>query len=229
MIEHGVHSMIFSSTCATYGVPAKVPISESHAQQPINPYGASKLMVERMLADFDRAHGLKSISLRYFNAAGADPDGETGEDHFPETHLVPLVLDAAARINPYVTIFGNDYDTPDGTCIRDYIHVSDLADAHVRALEVLIGGAPSTAYNLGNGRGFSVREVVAAARRVTRRAITENVEARRPGDPPCLVGDAKRALLELGWMPRFARIDDIIETAWTWYKRKHAGLSLAAA
>jgi UDP-arabinose 4-epimerase len=229
MVGHGVRRMILSSTCATYGVPSESPIRETHPQQPINPYGASKLMAERMLADFGSAHDLKSIALRYFNAAGADADGEIGEDHSPETHLVPLVLDAAAGISPHVTIFGDDYDTPDGTCIRDYIHVSDLADAHVRALEVLIGGAPSTAYNLGNGRGFSVREVVAAARRVTRRAITENVEARRPGDPPCLVGDAKRALLELGWMPRFARIDDIIETAWTWYKRKHAGLSLAAA
>lgn len=229
MVDHGVKRLIFSSTCATYGVPAEIPVRESHAQQPINPYGASKLMVERMLADFGSAHELKSVALRYFNAAGADPDGEMGEDHTPETHLVPLVLDTAAGIRPHVTIFGDDYDTPDGTCIRDYVHVSDLATAHVQALESLFGGAPAAAYNLGNGRGFSVREIIAAARRVTRRAIAERIEARRPGDPPRLVGDATRARSDLGWTPRFGRIEDILKTAWAWQWKKHIGLPLVAA
>jgi UDP-arabinose 4-epimerase len=229
MLDQGVKRIIFSSSCATYGLPTKTPIPESHAQEPINPYGASKLMGERMLADFGAAHGLRSIALRYFNAAGADPDGETGEDHSPETHLIPLVLDAAAGLRPHVTIYGDDYDTPDGTPIRDYVHVSDLADAHLLALEALLGGAPSTVYNLGNGRGFSVREIIAAARRVTRRRIGESVEARRPGDPPRLVGDATRALIELGWAPFFERIDDILKTAWSWHQKKHAGVPLEAA
>jgi UDP-arabinose 4-epimerase len=222
MIDHGIKRVIFSSTCATYGVPTEMPIRESHAQSPINPYGASKLMGERMLADFGSAHGLRSIALRYFNAAGADADGEIREDHTPETHLVPLVLDAAAGLRPHVTILGNDYDTPDGTCIRDYVHVRDLAHAHVLALEALLCGSPSTAYNLGNGRGFSVGEVIAAARRVTRRRIDERVEVRRPGDPPRLVGDATRALIELGWAPYFEGIEGIIKTAWAWHRKKHA-------
>jgi UDP-arabinose 4-epimerase len=228
-VEHGVKRVIFSSTCSTYGVPSEIPIRETHAQNPINPYGASKLMAERMLADFGAAHDLKSVTLRYFNAAGADADGEIGEDHTPETHLVPLVLDAAAGLCPHATIFGDDYDTADGTCIRDYVHVSDLADAHVLALKALMGGAPSTAYNLGNGRGFSVREIIAAARRITKRPIAEKVEARRPGDPPRLAGDATRALTELGWVPRFAGIDNILKTAWAWHRKKQAGLPLAAA
>ncbi|MDX1607001.1 MAG: UDP-glucose 4-epimerase GalE [Candidatus Competibacterales bacterium] len=216
--DHGIGRMIFSSTCATYGVPEQVPITEDHPQRPINPYGASKWMIERMLADFDTAHGLRSMALRYFNAAGADPDAETGEAHDPETHLIPLVLDAAAGRRPAITVYGDDYDTPDGTCIRDYIHVTDLAEAHVLALQALERGAPSTAYNLGNGAGFSVREVIARARRVTGCEIPVETGPRRPGDPPRLVGDAQRIRRELGWRPRFADLDVILETAWRWHR-----------
>ena len=221
MRDHGLDKMIFSSTCATYGVPQSIPIPEDHPQQPINPYGASKLMIERMLADFDTAHGLRSIALRYFNAAGADPEGEIGEAHDPETHLIPLVLDAAAGRRPALTVFGDDYATPDGTCIRDYIHVTDLADAHVRALKVLEQGSNSRAYNLGNGAGFSVREVISAAEAITGRRVPVNIGARRPGDPPRLVGDAARARDELGWSPRYAGLDDILQTAWAWHERSN--------
>ena len=216
MRDHGINKLIFSSTCATYGVPEHVPITEDHPQQPINPYGASKLMIERMLGDFDVAHELRSISLRYFNAAGADPDGEIGEAHDPETHLIPLVLDAAAGHRSAITVYGNDYDTADGTCIRDYIHVTDLAKAHVLALQALDRGAPSTVYNLGNGQGFSVQEVIDRAREVTGRAIPVNMGPRRPGDPPRLVGDATRIRRDLDWRPAYADLDAILETAWYW-------------
>lgn len=229
MVDHGIRYIIQSSTCATYGAPLETPIRESHAQQPVNPYGASKLMAERMLADFGGAHDLRHVALRYFNAAGADPDAETGEDHQPETHLIPLVLDAAAGLRPRVTIFGDDYDTPDGTCVRDYVHVSDLADAHVGALTALVGGSQSAAYNLGNGKGFSVREIIAAARRVTKRPIAEHVDARRPGDPAHLVADARLARSALGWEPQFTRIERIIETAWAWHQRNPAVAPMAAA
>jgi UDP-arabinose 4-epimerase len=171
-----------------------------------------------MLQDFDAAHGLRSISLRYFNAAGADPDAETGESHDPETHLIPLVLDAAAGLRPAITIFGDDYDTPDGTCIRDYVHVTDLAQAHVLALQALEHDAPTTAYNLGNGKGFSVREVIEEAARITGRPIPINIGSRRAGDPPRLVGDAARIRAELGWRPRFADLGTIVETAWRWHQ-----------
>ncbi|MCB1589533.1 MAG: UDP-glucose 4-epimerase GalE, partial [Xanthomonadales bacterium] len=221
--RHGVNRLVFSSTCATYGVPKQTPISEDHPQDPINPYGASKQMVERMLADCGIAHGLRSVSLRYFNAAGADPDCEIGEAHDPETHLVPLVLDAAAGKRPHVQIYGTDYDTPDGTCIRDYIHVSDLADAHLLALDRLAHSAAGMqAYNLGNGLGFSVREVIATAERVTGRPIPVLEGPRRPGDPPALVGDATRARAELGWQPQLADLDTIVDTAWRWHQRQEA-------
>lgn len=219
--DHSINKFIFSSTCSTYGVPYKIPISEIHLQEPINPYGASKLMVERMLKDFDSAHQLRSISLRYFNAAGADPETEIGEDHYPETHLIPLVLDVAAGKRPYITIFGDDYETTDGTCIRDYIHVTDLVDAHLGALIALENGAMTTAYNLGNGRGFSVKEVIDMARNVTGRDVSVRIGPKRPGDPPCLIGDAARIQHELKWSPRFKELETIVQTAWDWHlKRK---------
>lgn len=215
--SQGIDKFVFSSTCATYGVPAEIPMTESHPQQPVNPYGQSKLMIEQILKDFDHAYGLRSISLRYFNAAGADPDGETGEEHEPETHLIPLVLDAAAGKRPHITIYGDDYDTSDGTCIRDYIHVSDLADAHVLALDVLEQGAPSAAYNLGNGNGFSVLEVIESARKVTGIDITAQYGERRAGDPAKLIADAGLIRSELGWQPGYPDIETIIQTAWDWH------------
>lgn len=230
--DHGVDKFIFSSTCATYGVPDRLPITEDTPQRPINPYGASKLMVERMLADFDAAHGLRSIALRYFNAAGADPDGEIGEWHEPETHLVPLVLDAASGRRPGVTVFGADYDTPDGTCIRDYIHVTDLANAHVQALGALEMGSQSTVYNLGNGEGFSVLDVVHAVERVTGLTVPASRGDRRVGDPAALVSDAALARDELGWQPQITSIDDIVRTAWAWHQKSKSiaspGLRIAA-
>lgn len=219
MRDHGVGRLVFSSTCATYGVPRELPIPESHPQEPINPYGRSKLMVERILADVDAAHGLRSIALRYFNAAGADPDGAIGEQHEPETHLVPLVLEAAAGRRECVTIHGTDYDTPDGTCLRDYIHVTDLAEAHVLALRALERGAASTAYNLGNGRGFSVREVIRVVEHVTGCEVPVASGPRRAGDPAALVGSAERAMRELGWSPRHADLEQIVATAWAWMRR----------
>ncbi|QVL50604.1 MAG: UDP-glucose 4-epimerase GalE [Thiocapsa sp.] len=218
MRDHGVAPLVFSSTCATYGVPRSERIAEDHPQNPINPYGASKLMVERLLADFDTAYGLRAIALRYFNAAGADPDSEIGEDHDPETHLIPLAIAAAAGTGPGLTVYGTDYDTPDGTCIRDYIHVADLAQAHLRALDALLGGASSRIYNLGNGQGFSVREVIAATEQVTGLTVPVEYGARRAGDPPRLVGDASRIRGELGWVPAYASLDAIIRTAWDWHR-----------
>jgi len=218
--DHGISRFIFSSTCATYGTPEFNPIPESHTQNPINPYGASKLMIERVLKDFDMAHGLRSISLRYFNAAGADPEGKIGEDHDPETHLIPLVLDAATGRRSSITVFGDDYDTPDGTCIRDYIHVSDLADAHLLALQSLENGSQTTVYNLGNGLGFSVKQVIETVERVTGRKVPVEIGVRRRGDPPQLVGDARRAIDALSWKPSYASLDDIIATAWKWHMRE---------
>ena len=219
MRDHGVPYIIFSSTCATYGEPEQIPIPENHNQSPINPYGHSKLMIEQMLSDFDVAHGIRSVSLRYFNAAGADPDGETGEDHDPETHLIPLVLDAAIGKRPSITIFGDDYDTPDGTCIRDYIHVTDLADAHVKALKYLEQDGETTKFNLGNGKGFSVKEVIDVAQDVTGKEIPVVMGKRRPGDPPRLVGDAERIRKELNWQTQYADLETIIQTAWKWHAR----------
>jgi UDP-arabinose 4-epimerase len=218
--DHGIDKIIFSSTCATYGIPQSLPLREDHPQAPINPYGESKYMIEKILRDFSHAYGLRSISLRYFNAAGADPDAETGEDHDPETHLIPLVLFAALGKRPHIQVFGDDYDTPDGTCIRDYIHVSDLAEAHVLALRALENGAPTDAYNLGNGLGFSVLEVIASAQRISGRPIPTLIQARRAGDPARLIGDAQRIIAELGWQPRYADLDTIVASAWQWTQRQ---------
>lgn len=218
-----IGALVFSSTCATYGIPERMPIDEDTPQRPINPYGATKLVIERALADFDAAYGLRSVSLRYFNAAGCDPDGETGEIHDPETHIIPRVLMAATGELGHVDIFGTDYPTPDGTCLRDYIHVADLAQGHVQALDYLERGGATTAINLGTGRAFSVREVIAAAERVTGRRIPVRETARRAGDPPVLVADARRARTTLGFAPRFTEIAPIVETAWRWHTRSRPG------
>jgi UDP-glucose 4-epimerase len=222
MREAKVSRFIFSSTCATYGEPKEVPIPESHPQNPINPYGASKMMVERILQDYSKAYSLKYVALRYFNAAGADESGEIGEDHNPETHLIPLVLDAALQRRKHITIYGTDYDTPDGTCIRDYIHVSDLANAHVLGLKYLENGGESDVFNLGNGNGFSVREVIETARKVTDREIPVVEGARRPGDPAQLIGSAEKAKKILGWKPQFNQLETIIATAWKWHQKRFA-------
>ena len=219
MLESGVNAFIFSSTAAVFGEPQYVPIDEAHERQPINPYGRSKWMVEQMLQDFDQAHGLKYIALRYFNAAGADPDGQLGERHDPETHLIPIVLQAAAGKRDAITIFGDDYDTPDGTCVRDYIHIVDLCQAHLLALEKLSNGADSGVHNLGNGSGFSVREVIDSAAEVTGREIPVVNGERRPGDPAKLVADSKLAREELGWSPAFPELGTIVEHAWKWEQR----------
>jgi UDP-arabinose 4-epimerase len=222
MRETGVRHIVFSSTCATYGIPETVPIHEGSPQRPVNPYGESKLMVERLLHWYGVAHGFGHAALRYFNAAGADPEGEIGEDHEPETHLIPLVLDTALGRRAQIDIYGNDYPTPDGTAIRDYIHVSDLATAHVLALASLLQGGASTAFNLATGRGHSVREVIAAAERITGRRIVLRETARRSGDPPALIADATRAREKLQWIPRFSDLDTIISTAWNWHNRHFA-------
>ena len=222
MRDHGVDKIVFSSSCATYGVPDNLPIREKTSQLPINPYGASKAMVERLLSDFGVAHALKAIVLRYFNAAGADPENEIGESHDPETHLVPLLLDAASGRRKSVTVFGTDYPTHDGTCVRDYIHVSDLAEAHIKALRALLDGWQSSIYNLGNGRGFSVMEVIAAVERVTGLTVPVVFGDRRPGDPAALISDASKARHELGWQPQFARIDEMVRTAWAWRQKASA-------
>jgi UDP-arabinose 4-epimerase len=218
--DFGIEQFVFSSTCATYGVPEALPITEDTPQRPINPYGASKLMVERMIADFGAAHRLRSISLRYFNAAGADPDGDIGEDHDPETHLIPLVLDAAAGASANVSVFGADYETRDGTCVRDYVHVWDLAEAHVLALRSLERGSPSGVYNLGTGDGATVLEVIRAVQRATNLPVSASFEARRTGDPPVLVADAACARNGLGWAPRMSSMDEIVATAWAWRKQR---------
>lgn len=220
MQAHGVRRFIFSSSAAVYGEPQYVPIDEKHAKAPLNPYGRSKWMVEQFLEDFDHAYGLASIALRYFNAAGADPAGRLGERHDPESHLIPLVLKVAAGVLPSIKIFGQDYDTHDGTCIRDYIHVNDLCEAHLLALQNLMDGGTSDAFNLGNGNGFSVQEVIDTARKVTGREIPAIVAPRRQGDPARLIADSTRAIKELGWHPRFAALEQIIGDAWNWESRK---------
>lgn len=220
MIRAGVMKFIFSSTAAVYGNPEYVPIDEAHPKAPINPYGRSKWMVEQVLEDFDRAYGLKSVRLRYFNAAGADPEGQLGERHEPETHLIPLILQAASGRREALTVFGRDYDTPDGTCIRDYIHVTDLVEAHALALDYLMAGGESAAFNLGNGNGFTVQEVVDTARNVTGREIPLLDAPRREGDPPSLVADASLARQVLNWQPKYAALETIIAHAWQW-EQKH--------
>ena len=221
MIAASIKNFVFSSTCATYGVPHTVPITEDHSQNPINPYGATKLMVERILQDFDVAYGLKSVCFRYFNAAGADPTGLLGEDHQPETHLLPLVLMAALGKRDSVSIFGTDYPTPDGTCIRDYIHVTDLADAHILGLEYLLKGGDTAVFNLGNGQGFSVKEAIDTARVVTGREIKVVMSDRRPGDPPTLVGSSDKAKNILGWEPKYPALKEILTHAWKWHQQRH--------
>jgi UDP-glucose-4-epimerase GalE len=213
---------VFSSTCATYGVPEKLPIREDALQQPISPYGHSKLAVEWMLRDSACAWGLGACALRYFNACGAAADASIGEDHDPEIHLIPLVLQAAAGRREHISVFGTDYPTPDGTCVRDYIHVEDLAEAHLLALEAL-GEGRFDAYNLGTGQGTSVRQIIDAAQRVTGRTINVRTAERRPGDPPELYADASRIRAALGWQPRYTRIDDVIATAWAWHSRHPDG------
>ena len=222
---YGVKGVIFSSSCTIYGLPQSLPLREDHPRQPISPYGRTKLAAEWMLEDFALAYGLSYTSLRYFNAAGAAPaalNTHIGEWHEPETHLIPLVLRAALDRKREISVFGTDYDTPDGTCIRDYIHVCDLAEAHVLALERLLAGEGSCAFNLGNGRGYSVREVIRCAGAVSGRAITVKETSRRPGDPACLVGDAQKAVSELGWKPRYADLETIVRTAWDWELSRQA-------
>lgn len=216
IITHGAPPIIFSSTAAIFGEPQYTPIDEQHPTQPINPYGKTKWMIEHILADYGRAHQLKFTCLRYFNAAGADPEGQLGERHEPETHLIPLVLQAASGRRPHLTIFGQDYDTPDGTCIRDYIHVYDLCQAHLLALEQLWQGADSTAYNLGNGTGFSVKQVIETANLVTGKIIPIVMGTRRKGDPARLVADSTHAKLKLNWQPQYADLTTIITHAWQW-------------
>ena len=224
MRAHDIGNFIFSSTAAIFGEPQNTRVDESHIRDPINPYGRSKLMVEQMLGDYDVAYDLKSVCLRYFNAAGADPDGMIGECHEPESHLIPLVLRAASGRCDSVTVFGTDYDTPDGTCIRDYVHVNDLCDAHLLAMRSLWNGAGSSAYNLGNGNGFSVLEVISGSRAVTGREFAVAHAERRAGDPARLVADSTRARSELGWTPRYPGLEDIVRHAWNWEQKLAAQL-----
>ncbi|HZN23099.1 MAG TPA: UDP-glucose 4-epimerase GalE [Burkholderiales bacterium] len=220
MLRHGVLRFIFSSTAAVYGEPQYVPVDEKHPRAPINPYGESKRMVEDALFYYAQAHGLQSVLLRYFNAASADPQARLGPRHNPLTHLIPLVLRAAAGVNPNVKVFGRDYPTPDGTAVRDYIHVCDLCEAHLRAIEYLIGGGETQAFNLGVGRGYSVQEVIDAVRRVTGREFDVITEGRRPGDPGQLVADPSLARRVLGWSPRYAEIDTIVAHGWAWQAKQ---------
>lgn len=215
--EAGIGQFIFSSTAATYGVPESVPITETHPQAPINPYGQSKLMVEQMLAAYAHAYGLRYVIFRYFNAAGADPEGEIGEDHDPETHLIPLAIQAAMERRPPLKVFGTDYDTPDGTCVRDYIHVFDLADAHIRGLEYLAKGGESARFNLGNETGHSIRQVLERLAVIAGREVPADDAPRRPGDPGTLVASSQRARDVLGWEPQFGDLDSILRTAWDWF------------
>ena len=222
-VSRGVRAFVLSSTSAVYGHPERQPIPESTPPEPINPYGASKLMVERVLADLERAVGLRWAALRYFNAAGADPAGDLGECHDPETHLIPVCLEAAAGLREALELYGTDYPTPDGTCIRDYVHVTDLADAHLRAIEALLAGRQIGARNLATGRGHSNREVIAAVEKVVGQPVPVRETPRRPGDPPELVADSTLFRQELGWTPCHSDLETIVRTAWTWLQRDRVG------
>ncbi|MEA5468715.1 UDP-glucose 4-epimerase GalE [Spirulina sp. 06S082] len=221
MLKAGVNKFVFSSTCAVYGVPKTFPIPEDHPTEPINPYGRSKLMVEQILTDMDCAYDFRSVRFRYFNAAGADPQGRLGEDHNPETHLIPLTLFTALGKRDAISIFGTDYPTPDGTCIRDYIHVNDLASAHILGLDYLLKGGKTEVFNLGNGTGFSVKEVIEAAKKVTGKDFTVLERDRRPGDPPQLVGTSEKIRKILAWTPQYTEIEEIINHAWQWHQKRH--------
>ncbi|HBP51131.1 MAG: UDP-glucose 4-epimerase [Candidatus Shapirobacteria bacterium GW2011_GWE1_38_10] len=220
MKEFEVNKIIFSSTAATFGEPKYTPIDEVHPQWPINPYGWTKLMIERVFADYDVAYGLRYVALRYFNACGANDEADIGEDHAQESHLIPLILDAAIGKRENIKIFGTDYPTPDGTCVRDYIHVVDLASAHLLALKHLMDGGESKQYNLGNGKGFSVREVIDAVKKVTEKEFTVLEVERRPGDPPILIASSEKIRKELGWSPKYTEIEEIVATAWKWHQKK---------
>jgi len=222
MRDHRIDRLVFSSTAATYGKPDSVPITEGAVKAPINPYGQSKWTAEQMIADFCAAHGLRAAALRYFNAAGADPDGEVGELHEPEAHLIPLAMQAVTGDGPPMTLFGDDYPTPDGTCIRDYIHVADLADAHLRAFDWLDGNSGAHAFNLGTGRGVSVRQVLDAVERVAGKPVPHSIGPRRAGDPAELFSDPSKANRELGWTPKISDLDTIVATAWAWHRREGA-------
>jgi len=218
-LRAGVRAMVFSSTAAVYGMPSRVPITEDFPYAPVSPYGESKVMVEKILKWMDELHGLRSISLRYFNASGADPEGAFGEEHDPETHLIPLLFRALQTGEP-ITVFGDDYPTPDGTCIRDYIHVNDLAQAHILAVEALLNGAPSDAYNVGTGSGHSVLEVIRVVEEVTGRKVPRAIGPRREGDPPELVASSAKLQRALGWKPQFTGLREIVETAWNFERRR---------
>jgi UDP-glucose-4-epimerase GalE len=224
MLEQKVNYFILSSTAAVYGNPVKVPMPESHPKNPINPYGDSKYILERILAWYDQAYGLKSTFLRYFNASGADASGELGEDHHPEIHLIPLVLDAASGLRKEITVFGTDYPTPDGTCIRDYIHVTDLAEAHFLALKRMMKSCKSDFFNLGTGKGYSVQQVIRMTEKVTGLKVPVKIGPRRPGDPPSLVAQSKKAQKILGWKPKYSKLETILETAWRWHQKLNGGL-----
>lgn len=217
MREHHINRFIFSSTCAIYGAPSEIPITENCQKNPINPYGHTKLMIENILMDYANAYDFRYVSLRYFNAAGADPDGELGEDHHPETHLIPLVIEAALKKRDQVKIYGTDYPTKDGTCIRDYIHINDLAEAHVLALQYLLSGGKSDVFNIGNGLGFSVRDVIECVKKVSGKDIAVVEADKRPGDSPCLVAATDKIKRVLGWTPKYPELEIIIKSAWNWH------------
>lgn len=220
LLDAGIDKFVFSSSCATYGIPQHLPITEDHPQAPINPYGATKLFVEQILHWYERAYRMRHVCLRYFNAAGADPDGELGEDHTPETHLIPLVIAAAQGVNAAVEIFGTDYDTGDGTAVRDYIHVCDLAAAHVRAVDHLLAGEPSVSVNLGTGHGYSIRDVITAVEAVGGSPVPVTHGARRAGDPAALVANPQRAQATLNWTPQISDLHTIVRTAWDWHGKQ---------